>query len=359
MNKRFSFWLKRSVPWLLLLAGLLALHFRGQKKEVFSVGGGHSLTFEIREGEKDRSEKIRQIIPILKERLDPTGLAGLSFVNQGNRFEIRVPAASEKSHRGQIDDLIRQITKTGVLEFRIAPPRGGKPEEGWVAEATVANLAERLLQEGPVGIQKEGGHYAWFPLRGETEGYENQITRDYMGKRYILLSNKPGESLLRSTDQATAWSLSDARVGNTQLGRLTINFTFDEAGAKQFRDLTGSNLKEVMAILLDDEVYSAPTIQSAISQNGQITGAYTLDEARELARTLKAGSLPGKLNPEPISQVYFKPMTGEKDVKSGFLPVIFGLLSVPVLILIYYLLVRGITKIAPTLKIPRSKKEMH
>jgi len=531
MNKGFPLWLKFSFLGLLLLLCLLTLSRRGLKLGM-DIEGGYSMVFEIHKGEKNPHRLVEQIIPILKERLDPTGLAGLSFVNQGNRFEIRVPAASKKarnrraiyqkaedqllekteisrgdlrrlmglapqdrparikelagpddaqakrletlvsildslelarekvaavrvkidseksndpkvlralqeelveaegdvkkvtsekktawdelrdgiiqrsdlvalrrlydeilarrsqserdvaaaSYRVRLDeyiksnpawkddlqslfalykswsdvrkpledpaDLIRRIKKAGVLEFRIAPPRGAAPEDGGVAEATVANLVKRLLQEGPEGIQKEGGHYAWFPLRGETGGHENQIVMDRLGKRYILLSNKPGESMLRSTDRATAWSLSDARVGNTQLGRLTINFEFDEAGAIQFHDLTGSNLKEEMAILLDDEVYSAPTIQSAISSSGQITGSYTLAEARELARTLKAGSLPGKLNPDPISQSSFGAAIGDQNVKAGYRAAIIGLIAVAAFMLFYYLLAGAITNIA-------------
>jgi hypothetical protein len=85
--------------------------------------------------------------------------------------------------------------------------------------------------------------------------------------------------------------LDDARVGFDPQQRPLVNFQFNPEGGKLFRDLTGSHLQEPLAIILDEKVYSAPTIQSRISMRGQISGRFTAQDAADLAVVLRAGSV--------------------------------------------------------------------
>ena len=87
-------------------------------------------------------------------------------------------------------------------------------------------------------------------------------------------------------------------------GKPCIIFGFDNAGGQLFGQLTGSHLPDKLtgfsyrlAIILDDEVYSAPSIQSTIYDSGQITGSFTSDEVDEIVSMLNAGSLPARIRP--------------------------------------------------------------
>ena len=242
-------------------------------------------------------------------------------------------------------DLIRMIRKAGVLEFRIAPHN---PDFGdtTVTEAEISRYSKSLDNEGPDDLRDRGGEYAWYPIRGDTEGYNSLITYDYAGKTYLLLSNKPSQRLIRARDEDNQWSLASARVGSDTYGNPAVNFTFDETGAKLFSRLTSGNVKKVMAILLDDEVYSAPTITEKISGRVRITGRFTAEEVDDLVRILEAGSLPGKVNPDPVSQNSFGPAIGEANMEMAFRAAKYGLLAVAVFMVIYYLICGAIAVFA-------------
>ena len=234
-------------------------------------------------------------------------------------------------------DLIRMIRKAGVLEFRIAPhnPSLG---DSTVSEAEIARYRKSLDNEGPDDLRDRGGEYAWYPVRGDTEEYDRLISHDYAGKTYLLLSNKSHQRLIQARDEDNPWALASALVGSDRYGAPAVDFMFDETGAKLFSRLTSGNLQKPMAILLDDEVYSAPTIQTTISERGQITGSFSAEEVDELVRILEAGSLPGKINPEPVSQNSFGPAIGEANMEMAFRAAKYGLAAVAVFMVIYYLL---------------------
>jgi SecD/SecF fusion protein len=96
--------------------------------------------------------------------------------------------------------------------------------------------------------------------------------------------------------------LTDTSAGTDRRGKPCVNFRFNAEGAAKFAALTGNHLPEQggqftrkLGILLDDELDSAPSIQSTISDRGEITGDFTKDEIQDLVATLNAGSLPFRL----------------------------------------------------------------
>ncbi len=245
-------------------------------------------------------------------------------------------------------DLKRMIQKAGVLEFRIAPGRGSDA----VTDAQVENFKKSLNTDGPEALRIEGADYAWYPIQGDAEGYGGLITAtDRIGTLYMLLSNKPNERMVQAKGDEVRWSLSKANVGSDQFANPAVDFRFDEAGAQIFARLTGGNIGRSMAILLDDEIYSAPNIKSVISESGQITGKFTFDEVKELVQILEAGSLPGKVDPNPSSENSFGPAIGEMNMQKGFQAAIYGLIAVAVFMLLYYLYCGAIADVALLLNI--------
>jgi preprotein translocase subunit SecD len=110
--------------------------------------------------------------------------------------------------------------------------------------------------------------------------------------------SEPGETvhyLLRAEAIVTGRDLKSARASVDQYNQPAINFTLNERGAQKFGQFTASNIGRRLAIVLDGEVESAPTIQSKIGRDGLITGRFAEAEADDLARVLRAGALPARL----------------------------------------------------------------
>jgi len=246
-------------------------------------------------------------------------------------------------------DLKRLIAKAGVLEFRAAPYRPGK---SGFAISTVDrdNCFESLAKEGPDGLRRRNARYLWFPLHGKKEKYSDLVVADYGGKSYLLLSNEPEHVMLHQPGPG-GWSLSSAYPTFDRTGRRAVGFTFDEAGSRKFAELTGAHINDVVAILLDDEVYSAPKVESVIANQGVITGSFTPQEVASLVRTLEAGSLPARLNPEPVSENTFGPAIGAVNREMGIKAAYTGLIAVAVFMLIYYVLAGFIADVALVLNI--------
>jgi preprotein translocase subunit SecD len=143
--------------------------------------------------------------------------------------------------------------------------------------------------------------------------------------------------ILDERNIVTGSNLVDAQA---QLDPLTngpiVTFELDRAGGRRFGEETGKHVGDYMAILLDGRVQGRPpVIQSRIGRNGQITlGGKSLQEAQDLALTLKAGALPIPLRIVEERQV--GPTLGEDAIRSGVLAGIIGTIFVVTIITLYY-----------------------
>lgn len=118
--------------------------------------------------------------------------------------------------------------------------------------------------------------------------------------------------------------LTDARVGFDQVTQDPIvQFELDREGARRFADVTGSNVGRALAIVLDGRVISAPVIQGAIpGGSGQISGAFTVEEAADLALLLRAGALPAPL--EVVEERTVGPDLGSDAIEMGLITGLLG-----------------------------------
>jgi SecD/SecF fusion protein len=106
--------------------------------------------------------------------------------------------------------------------------------------------------------------------------------------------------------------LLHASMGRTSRGGgPSIDFVFNHEGGKRFWHLTTRNKPEgprvdgfnrQLAILFDNQIISAPSLNEPIRANGQITGSFTEKEVRDMVRLLRAGTLPARLQAEPVSE---------------------------------------------------------
>ena len=102
----------------------------------------------------------------------------------------------------------------------------------------------------------------------------------------------------------------------------------------------------MLAVVLDDSVYSAPNIQSTIRGSGKITGNYTAEEARKVANVINAGSLMTKLQPEPIREYNIGATMGQANRDRGAQAAFYALIAVAVFMLVYYLFAGVVANVA-------------
>lgn len=122
---------------------------------------------------------------------------------------------------------------------------------------------------------------------------------------------------------------------NQQTGAPLISLQFNDEGAEIFKQLTSQNVGKILAIYIDGIPISTPVVQEAISGGrAQITGDFTVEEAKELVRNLNAGALPVPI--KLISQQTVGPTLGaislEKSLKAGM----FGFLAIVIFLIIFY-----------------------
>jgi preprotein translocase subunit SecD len=141
------------------------------------------------------------------------------------------------------------------------------------------------------------------------------------------------------TEQAfiTGEYLENAIAGrDPQFNQSQVQFEFSRAGGRLFQRFTGQHVNDYLAIVLDDEVMSAPVIRDRIGARGQIEmGAGTpLEEARDLALVLRAGALPAKLN--VIEERTVGPSMGLDSIQQGRFAGIVGIVIVVLIMIAYY-----------------------
>jgi preprotein translocase subunit SecD len=132
---------------------------------------------------------------------------------------------------------------------------------------------------------------------------------------------------------------SELRSANANEGRAggsdyEIDFTLKPTGAEKFGAWTGANIGAYMAVVLNDEVKSAPFIKGQISDQGQITGSFTEQSAKDLALTLRSGALPAPL--VYLEERTVGPSLGADSIRAGVTAALGGLLLVVLFMVFYY-----------------------
>ena len=129
-------------------------------------------------------------------------------------------------------------------------------------------------------------------------------------------------------------NLIDAQPNfNSQSNQPTVSFTLDRLGAQKFGRATTDNVGKRLAIILDGNIVSAPSINEPItSGNGMISGNFSFQEATDLALLLRSGALPTPL--EIVEERTVGPDLGEDSIKSGITSLVIGFILV-ILFMIY------------------------
>jgi protein-export membrane protein SecD len=149
------------------------------------------------------------------------------------------------------------------------------------------------------------------------------------GVDFLTDESQPGVKIaVRRRVEVDGGDLTDARAGqNQQTGEWVVNFTFDSVGARRFADVSRANVGHRFAIVLDNQVISAPVIREAITGGrGQISGRFTAGSATDLAVLLRAGALPAPLT--VVEERSVGPELGADAIRAGAIALAVGFVLV-------------------------------
>jgi preprotein translocase subunit SecD len=241
-----------------------------------------------------RQESVVAARQTIERRVNELGVAEPSIAQQGangDQILVQLPGVTDVEHAKEI------IRSTGLLELKIV-------------EAGPAATREDLLQNGQV---PEGMDI--IPGSADATGGG---TVYYMVRKAAAVSGR---------------DLTNARPSVDQNNLPAVQFTLSSDGARKFGVVTETNIGRRLAIILDNRVTSAPTIQGRITDTGQITGV-TRDEVTDLSLILKSGALPATL--AYLEERTIGPSLGADSIRSGIQASVVGLLLIVAFMLIYY-----------------------
>jgi preprotein translocase subunit SecD len=285
------------------LSGLLGSS--GQRSlEVSDAGGG---LFRLTIPQAAITERIRQTIEqsiqIVERRVNQLGTVEPVIQRQGtDRILVQVPGLQDPT------ELKRILGKTAKMEFRMVD----------------STVSPEQAQQGRVPPDSEVLMSAQSPKV------------PYVVKKQVLVSG--GE-------------LTDAQPGFDQRsGEPIVSFRFNTSGSRKFAQATSENVGQPFAIVLDNEVISAPVIREPITGgSGQISGSFTVQAANELAILLRAGALPAPLT--VIEERTVGPGLGQDSIEKGELAAYVGSIMVIVFMLVTYRLFGVFANIAVAINV--------
>lgn len=367
-------------------------------KRGLDLQGGMHLTLEVDESKQavaDKSEALDRALKVVRQRIDEFGVSEPVVQKVGNdRIIVELPGIDDPERAQDVVQksafLEFQITdETGALE-RVTPrfdelaraagiavgaQAGAAPATGDAAKSTsVTSLLTQKTDSGAAAAGTTAADSAT-PATAPVAGglFANNVQPGQIPGQYIV-----PESAFPAIDQAlqlpaiqaamppgkvirwgvvdtlatgsqrfralyvldarpiiTGEVLTDARPSTDPVEGNVVQFSLNNEGARRFKVETGKHIRDNMAIVLDQKVITAPTLQSAIGRNGQITlGGGSLQAAQDLALVLRAGALPVPLKVAEVRQIGAS--LGADSINKGVVALAVSMLLVVVIMIGYY-----------------------
>ncbi|MDA8105544.1 MAG: protein translocase subunit SecD [Nitrospiraceae bacterium] len=279
-----------------------------------TVSTGQALVLKIadKEAAKIKNSAVDQALETIRNRIDQFGVSEPTIQRQGeNEIVVELPGVKDPRRA------IELVGRTAQLEFKIVDDES--PVAAQLPAAVQPGDEDRILKEFADKIPPD-----------DEILFEKKVNRETG-----VVVRTP--LLLKKQAALTGNLLSDARVSlDTRMGgEPYVSISFNTEGAKLFDEVTAANVKKRLAIILDNTVYSAPVIQERISGgNAQITGNFSMDEAKDLSIVLKAGALPAPL--KMLQNVTVGPSLGEDSIRAGMIAGLIGTAMVILFMIVYY-----------------------
>lgn len=326
----------------------LAVMFRDQVK----AGASQSeIESTLRQEIKDR---VSSSANVLRQRIDQFGVVAPNIQELENEGQILLELPGVTDHE-RMEELLKASAN---LEFYIEKPvndyyrtlqqfdqqlKNAGDSKGFFNHFTDvypsgmvvgrATAKEMRSIDSLINIAQNDGmfqdlKFAWGVKPESTKG----------GDVYELYSMKTdgGEAVLSGDVVKDATMDFDKQAGGT-----FVRMTMNEDAARSWSSITGNNIGKRVAIVLDDRVYSAPTVQTQISGGvSQITGQFTPDEGKDLANVLKSGKMAGSI--DIISSTKIGPSLGEQAIHDGLWSFVFALILLMIFMCAFYGIIPGL-----------------
>jgi preprotein translocase subunit SecD len=261
-----------------------------------------------------RDDKVKTTLEVLRNKIDQFGLTDPSIRTQGtDQIIIEIPGTSDP------ETVNRFIMGKGSLTFHIADVDALQKVKDYAA----ANPGVLLDAAGNV---KDTGVLAVIP--------KGDVLRGVFDKDTYGLDQLKGYTVLHEEVGLNGTEIKGAQVARDPItGQPTVVFNLTPAGGETFYKLTSANVGKLLAVALDNKVKAQATIEEPIRDQVSVRG-FKVEEATDLALTLRTGSLPVPL--EIISQQQIGASLGQDAISQGIKASVLGLSLVFIFMLAYY-----------------------
>ena len=323
----------------------------GAIKLGIDLAGGTNLVYQVdteaaEKGEKEiNSQSMELLVSAIRRRINKGGVEEVTVRKVGaNRVEVIVPGVDADD----VEEIKRRITNLGSLKFGIlandyddtdikAAALQLAPEEvdvriGGKVRAQWTNAGRD--REGKRKVLKLGGEGRVFNRTVDIPKEDGELGKETVTQYLVRVEDEnrevTGEFLTRAYEQ----------IGND--GGKVVGFNFNRTGAHRFQDLTSRNRirkdgsRRHLAVILNGEIHSAPTLEGVISSSGSISGDFSPKELKELTAVLNAGALDLPLLRDPVNEFSISPLLGIDVREKGKTALIIAAVAVLVFMLVYY-----------------------
>ena len=254
---------------------------------------------------KDDKNLVGPTIETLSRRLNSTGITELSLSPLGeNRVEVKLPKFASSAETQRFKSMLET---TGKLEMRVLASE------------------KSAFKDLPVGEypRDEGYKYRWMPL-DRPDATSSSLAKDQGGTKYVPV-------MVLDDYDITGKDLADIQPSLDKNGQMAVSFALKGLAVARFENLTGLHREggedpRLLAVIIDDKIYSAYSISEKISGQVQLSGRFNAKERDDIINVLKSGSLNVKLKLEGEESV--GPSEGAEAVQRGMLAMIVGAILV-------------------------------
>jgi preprotein translocase subunit SecD len=265
-----------------------------------------------------------------------SGVGGYTFTMKPNIVvQLREDAVTQS-----LQTIERRVNELGVAEPIVAP--SGAANDQVIVELpgvsdvqrakdiirSTALLELKLVEQGPASTKES--------LLSTTNGVVPQ-TMEVLPGASDAAAGERAETvyyMVRRVPVVTGRDLRNAKPSLDENNRPAVSFSLKSDGARKFGKATGDNIGRRLAIVLDGRVQSAPVIEGRITDEGRISGTFTVQETQDLALVLRSGALPASLT--YLEENTVGPTLGADSIRSGVIASAVGLALVVLFMLFYY-----------------------
>jgi preprotein translocase subunit SecD len=258
----------------------------GCRKRTLQTSGGYVLTYRLAEGEQVEPELMATA---MQQRLVSAHLEQATVrAAQGGEFIVELPAADEF----ELERAKKLLRQSGHLSFRVV---ADCKLDSAIAEAALGGKSPDAEPSA------DESSFTWVRIDPKQLPVEDwMVVRDIeSGEKEVLV--------LVSLDDVMGHELKSAIQGRDESLRPCIMGSLNAEGSRKMQLLTEGNLRRRLGIIWDGRLLSAPVVQSAITTHLQITGQFSEDEVQQIVAVLKSGTLPARLDGDPVSEEQIVP----------------------------------------------------